>query len=403
MTTIVNNFTHLPNLRYAGMDNRGRKFGVLIVKAAFDVGDDGICVLSEDQEPLTFTDEYHGALNVTSLRYPSDLVPYKPRTDVLVDAVARAPGGKALPSWLFDIQVEDQTGVKVGKTLHVHGPRQWEPKWRRRLDEKEQAEWQAHRKLFMGWELSKPQPITELPLRYEHTYGGSLPRIKPGEDKPTLEANQYNPVGEGWIDKERTDHTKSQPAPQIEAPDCPITKPYTHYEPQGVGPIPPAWLPRRPLGGTYDQSWIDTVWPNWPNDYAFRFHNSAPTSLQTPDGQFMDGEIRFSMTNKAGDDLADKIELKLQNPTVLIDLQYEDDPTKFLRLNLDTLFFDVKDPDPKRWRIFVSGRTVFSLARDARIDIQLKEDWMKLEGKALKETFPASSHPYEAFETGELS
>lgn len=73
-----------------------------------------------------------------------------------------------------------------------------------------------------------------------------------------------------------------QPAPRIEAADEPIVDPTARPAPQSLGPIPPAWDPRLPKGGTYDQAWIDTVWPKWPKDYDFAYNNAAHPDLICP-------------------------------------------------------------------------------------------------------------------------
>jgi len=38
--------------------------------------------------------------------------------------------------------------------------------------------------------------------------------------------------------------------------------------------------PRRGFAGTYDEAWRSERWPGLPEDFDYRFHNSAPTSLQ---------------------------------------------------------------------------------------------------------------------------
>jgi len=395
----IKNFTHYANIRYASMDNRGHEFSVLIVKAAYDVQRTGECTSSEDQEPLIFTDEYHGALNSSAVRYPSDLVPFKPRTDVIFDFVTRSPTNQPERSWLVDVTAHDLSGLKVEKHLRVFGPRWWKPKWRRSLNDDERKNWRNHRKLFVGWELTEPEPVRELHIRYEYAFGGMQVTGQQSDGSPIYKAYEYNPIGRGWIDKEHTDHTQPVPAPQIEDPGDPIVDPYKLYAPVGLGPMPPAWLPRRPLGGTYDKNWIDNVWPKWPADYDFEYHNSAPADLRGPKGTFFEGDINVVLISRTDADknVGKSIDYKMRvtNPTILLTEWSDGQGPIVRRLNLDTVFVDAADKDHNTWRIYVIGRAVLPFPIDAVVGVDRKQDWAKLPGETLREVFPPSRHPSE--------
>jgi len=269
------NLTPFKHLRLLKSDRRGLEFGVVIVKATYVFDDEGHCILSDEQEMPNAEERSFDQTKASSLRQPSDHVGYKPSTDVILNAVAYAPEGKPAKSWSVGIEIIDAQGVTLRRILRITGPRWWVPKWRRTLTEEEKCEWQKYRHLFEGWELSEAEPITHLPIRYEYAYGGTVTKGADKEGHRLIEACEYNPVGIGFIDKDWTDHTMPQPAPQIEYADEPITDPYQHYRPAGFGAIHRSWLPRRPLGGTYDQYWFDHIWPKWPSDYDFRFNNAA--------------------------------------------------------------------------------------------------------------------------------
>ena len=345
----LHNYTPYPNFRYYSLDNRGVEFGVVIVKATFALTEDGRLASAEEQAPMVFSDLCHGAVNETSLWHPSDLVPYKPAGEVVVNAVAHAPGGKPASSWTCGLRVEGG-GHRLEKTLRVTGERSWKPKWKRELDADEAADWRKHRALFEGWQLDDPEPARKVPLRWERAYGGLLPK---GEG--VVLANPYNPLGVGWIDAELTDHTKPVRAPQIEDPARPVSDPYESLPPQGLGPIPPAWLPRRPLGGTYDQRWIDEVWPHWPSDYDFAYHLSAPADLRIHG--FFTGRERISLVNL----LPGVGELQVALPGVAVEARFvrRDRSREVRRMDLDTIFLDLAaDPWEDR-HVFLVWRTRF--------------------------------------------
>ena len=100
------NLTPFPNFRYYSTDNRAREFGVVVMKATYQIGPEGRLVVAEEQAPFVMTDLCHGAVNVSSLWHPSDIVPNKPRTDVIVNAIARAPRGVARSTWECGVEID---------------------------------------------------------------------------------------------------------------------------------------------------------------------------------------------------------------------------------------------------------------------------------------------------------
>lgn len=347
------NLSPFPNLRFFNTDNQGREFGVLLVKGTYDIAADGSLAIAEEQEPLVLTDTYHGAFNTSSLRLPSDLVPKKPRSDIVLNAVARSPDGTARPSWICGVRVEGERVLEA--RLRVTGPRRWEPVWgvseraRATLSEAER------RRVFGGWRLGEPEPVREVPIRYELAYGGLLARPQEGSDEPLLEADERNPIGCGWIDPELTPTDAPVPAPQIEGVDEPIREPHRRYAPAGFGPIPPAWLPRRPLGGTFDEHWKTQVWPNWPADYDFAYHNSAHPALIYPD--ILIGSETVTLSGLGGANGVRTI--RLPGQTVLLEIVRTGGSSHCAPIELDTVFLDIADAEAARHRAFLTWRSIF--------------------------------------------
>jgi hypothetical protein len=349
------NYTPYPNFRYYSRDKDDSEFGIVIVKATHELAPSGRLLRAEEQAPMVFTDKCHGAVNVTSLWHPSDLVPNKPATDVVVNAVARTLEKRPESSWNCGILVEDGAETRVEKLLRVTGPRQWRPVWKRTLTERERADWRSHRQAFDRWELSDPEPVTEVPLRYENAYGGEIAQGPDKDGKTALDTDERNPLGCGKIDPDWTDHTQPVRAPQIEAKDESINVPYQNYSPQNLGPSPPAWLPRRPLGGTYDQNWIDTIWPAWPSDYDFAYHNSAHRDLIIK--PYLKGHERVSLLGLA--DWARIVTFDLPGEEVFVDFVAQDGAAERKRMNLDTVFLDIAAPSRRDWRVYLSWRVNF--------------------------------------------
>ncbi len=365
----IENHTLFPNFRYYSGDNKGVDFGIVIVKATYEIAPSGRLLVAEEQAPMLFDDKCHGEPSQTSLRFPSDLVPNKPRTDIIINAITHAPAGKPCASWVCGCGVIDSKGrMTLLKRLRVTGPRFWIPKWKRALSDAEKTEWQRYRADFEGWELSQPDPIVELPLRYELAYGGPKPVGRDKEGKIVRDFDARNPLGRGAINKDWTDHTQSQRAPQIELFEDPIKEPYEAYIPQSLGPIPPAWEPRLPLGGTYDDNWSKTIWPKWPPDYSFAYHNSAHPDLIYPG--YLEGDEMITLVNLVAGDPGR--ELRLPGDKVVLELFKEDGSLLRQEARLDTVMIDVAARSKRRHRVFLSWRLNFLPEVYERIRIVLE-------------------------------
>jgi hypothetical protein len=194
----------------------------------------------------------------SSLRLPSDLCLAKLATDVLVAGAAIAPGRS--PVRQLDV------GVRVGpiqKVLRVFGSRAWY-------------------RGVVGLALSAPEPFEEVPLRWEHAWGG---RDDSDPKKPLEEPR--NPVGRGVTRDPAT--LVHQLGPAIEDPAHPIGGGRAPPAPVGVGPIGRHYMPRRKYAGTYDDAWRKTRMPLPPLDYDPRFEQAAPPDQIAP-GYLRGGE-----------------------------------------------------------------------------------------------------------------
>ena len=172
-------FPHL-TFKHWALDDR--EVAVVIVKGTFGINPDGGLGVTQDQPPIVEVDAFWGVENASSLRAEQELAPAKPCTDVTVKAIARAPEGEALADWPVSVEVEGRAFYG----FHVRGPTEW-------------------RKARGKWKLSAPEPVTEVPIRYELAYGGSAPT----EDGPQF--HDFNPVGRGFV----TDQLLQQDNPNL--------------------------------------------------------------------------------------------------------------------------------------------------------------------------------------------
>lgn len=366
----VRNLTPFAQLIYANEDAQGRQFDILIVKQSYHLTDDFMLERSPEQEPLNFSDTCFGEVNVTSLRYPSDLVPYKPATDVIVIADAFAPGGKPVPEW----EVSVQAGP-VAQRLRVSGPREWQRRWGK-------------------WRLTDPQSIARVPLRYEFAYGGECP----GPDDSIL-TDERNPIGRGMAHPDT--HSKDQPilVPQVLASGARLSDPFRKPDPAGFGPIPPAWLPRRPLGGTYDDDWLANTWPHWAADYDFAFHNSAARGMKARG--FLQGDEMIRLTGLHPERA--EIAFQLPGDAVIAHLLDRDEQRRMVRLNLDTVYIDILDAAPEDCLIALTWRMAFLDADVNRLEIDSEGTSNPMRVLATDKRLYPAPHPSALFPDGALS
>ncbi len=252
-------------------DKQDREYHVVVMRGTFHMAtDDGLLCLSEEQTPLVATDEYYGETSQSSVRQESDFAPFKPRTDIILDATAYAPGGK--PSKLFRVGVKVVSPSQPGKTvcekkMIISGPCYW------------------NHFLFGLWNTDTPKPITSMPIRYEHAFGGMITVYDPETERDRTAFYDKNPLGIGYWPKWAHPEAKRRdrvPAPRIISQEDLNAKFGQELTPEGYGPICRTWQPRRKLAGTYDENWQAGRWPNLPEDFDFAYWNCAHPDLQTP-------------------------------------------------------------------------------------------------------------------------
>ena len=124
---------------------------------------------------------------------------------------------------------------------------------------------------------TEPEPFTIMPLSYDAAFGG-LDNLSPDPSKH--EAWSSNPIGRGFFPESSGSQIDNKRLPNTEEPGKPVASPKGNYVPMGFGPIGRAWQPRPRYAGTYDQDWIDNVFPFLPSDFDDRYYQCAPLDQQ---------------------------------------------------------------------------------------------------------------------------
>ncbi|WDE14325.1 DUF2169 domain-containing protein [Thalassomonas haliotis] len=224
----------------------------------------------------------------------------KPRGEFLLAANACAPKEQQVTK----MSVSAAVG-KLKKRLKVVGDRHWD-----------------------GGLLSPasyPKSFSKMPLSYQNAYGG--------------EGFSENPLGKGLINK----NTKDSQTGYYH-----LANVYRHKESTGAdrqkrsvaafGPLDICWPQRAKFQGTYDQKWLDTRHPGFPDDTRGPLFNAAPEDQQIS-GFFRPGE-KYRLEGMHSD--FPVIEGKLPDIQVraFISQQQGDKETfKEVKTAIDTLWF----------------------------------------------------------------
>ena len=330
----LRNYTPFIPLCFESRDPQRMDFGVCVLRGGFDIIPGQRLRPREDQAPLVMADEYHGEPGESSLRIETNLAPFKPKTDIHVEAIATSPDGQPRPRWRVGIQIGH-----IQRLLEVTGPRGWQ-------------------KSLGRWSLSEPKPITDLPLRYEYAYGGGWPLLAQGG-----EACMENPTGLGYPDPRLRASPDWVQAPQIVDPAQADPAFNTPIAVKGLGPMPPSWSPRLQYAGTFDAVWEKTRWPELPEDFDYAFYNSAHPDLIYPGYVAGNEEVRAL-------NLSPVPQLRFWLPGYQLGLlaRLENGRINLLPMQLDSLHFDLI-----QMRAYLTWRGLYAIAEPLRVlEIRLR-------------------------------
>jgi hypothetical protein len=237
-----------------GIEPSGRELLVVVIKGTFHLPRNGEEVrLHEEQLPLVMADTFTGEPGFSAPMYEVDFAPRKPCCDVLLLGSAYAPDGRPLTRVPVGLRVGNMT-----KRFAVVGDRHWE--------------------VGLGRiSASPPEPFVIRPISYDVAFGGV---DNDHEDFAKHGACMRNPVGRGYRLQLKSEWVDGKPLPNTEELNRSVDRPDGDFAPMAFGPIGRNWEPRYRYAGTYDQDWLDKVFPFLPADFDERYYLSAPPDQQ---------------------------------------------------------------------------------------------------------------------------
>jgi uncharacterized protein YjbI with pentapeptide repeats len=177
----------------------------------------------------------------------------KANAELLVHGSCFAPEGSEVNA----SRVKVSLGT-ISKELYVFGDRHW----------------------IGGMGVSEPVPFTEMPISYANAFGGK-------DHAP-------NPPGKG-VEAVVGETGSIIPLPNIEYADQLIGSPNDKPRPASLNRIDMMCEQRMLNAGTYDQNYIETRMPGFPDDFNYDYFNDAAKDQQ--DEGFFKGDEQYEIRN----------------------------------------------------------------------------------------------------------
>lgn len=350
-----------------GMQPDGREFLVVAVKGTFSIPEDGgPPQLAAEQGPLIKADMFTGQPGLSAPLHESDYPPYKPHCDVLLNGSAYAPGGRPATRVTVSLHVGS-----VSKSFNVIGDRIW-------------------KKSLLSFKPGDPKPFRVMPISYNRAFGGV--DVDP-KDPERRSAYLTNPVGVGFHEYLNSNSVVGKALPNTEEVDNPVTKPSDKYRPMSFGPVGRAWQPRITFAGTYDQNWLDNIFPFLPPDFNQAYFQAAPPDQQM---SYPGGGERVALINLTPEG---RTVFHLPHIKLLVWFFLKNGEEKEAQAVMDTVMIE---PDARRF--MVVWRTSFPLRRNmfeiAQVIVGEKPEDRHQKNKSPESIYPLMPAPPEE-NTGE--
>ncbi|HVO83155.1 MAG TPA: DUF2169 domain-containing protein [Syntrophobacteria bacterium] len=266
-------------------DLQGKANLSIIVKATFSITKQGAAA-AVDQLPLFTTDEHYGDEPLASVRFESDMAPFKPLADVVLVGKAYAPGGRPVARLDVSLRIGG-----VQRVIRVFGDRKWS----------------YSSKLALVPTISDPKPFVTMDLVYERAFGGI--------DETAAQYCKENLVGRGFIGKKSVASIDGKLLPNLEAPYNLIDSWKSQPKPAGFGFYGRGWQPRLRHAGTYDEKHERERAPALPLDFSYAIFNGAHPDLQVKG--YLHGDEEVELIHLSRDPLL-RFRLPGMRPTVRV-------------------------------------------------------------------------------------
>jgi len=261
--------------------------------------------IAKEQDDIFIKDMHYEDNHLASVRYESDFVPFKPYTDIIVNA----------------------------KSYNLFNDANWSCSVALHASDKKPLVYSALR--IKSRLLYKQEPIS---IRYEKAKGGIL-AIKDAKNE-IYKYDKYNPSGCGK-------YTKDECSVQVY-----YEREHLKYVPPGFGAIHRSWKSRLDYTGTYDTHWKEEQFPLLPKDFDAYYYQAAHPLLVYKG--YLEGGEKVTLTQLMKE--------SYQNSFTLPKLRFLSrvhTPTQIIasKMHLDTLVIDIDSEDTDNYHVYASWRS----------------------------------------------
>lgn len=230
-------------------NGKGKCRLTVVIKATFTF-EHGVAI-ADEQLPILFGDRHDDDDPFAPVMFESDMVPFKPRADIVLVGNAHAPGRRPVPQ----LDVKLQVG-QIKKTIRVFGDRRWI----------------FPSRLALIPQVTRPEPFVSMALTYRRAFGGI--------DEAAARYCKENLAGVGFAGDLGPKSLDHKPLPNLEDPNDLIHSWDTRPKPVGFGFYGRGWMPRLKYAGTYDEKYQNERAPLPPLDFSYELYNGAHPDLQ---------------------------------------------------------------------------------------------------------------------------
>jgi len=249
-------------------DLEGTPRMTVIIKVTCEMPFDGPAPIGDPQLPIFTADVPGGDDPGVPARFESDMVPLKPKSDVVLVGKAHSPRNKR-PEAPLDVIL--RVG-RLEKKIRVFGDRTW----------------RFPTRLALIPDFTSSEPFTTMDLIYERAFGGI--------DEAAARYCAENLVGRGFIGKWSPDSIDGKPLPNLEDPSNLIRTWDSRPKPVGFGFYGRGWMPRLKLAGTpHNPPDPQEQKRGLPSDFSYGFFNGAHPDLQVEG--YLTGDEEVELTN----------------------------------------------------------------------------------------------------------
>jgi hypothetical protein len=283
----------------------------LVVKKVYEYDANGSLSLLRTTPDLILADQYFAEPGQSSVVYPSEIVPFKFGSEVIVTGKVFPPVKQPPVVMEATVGLRFPNGRHWSKSLLVIGERQWQS-------------------ALLGTVASDPTYLKPIELVYEYAFGGKCPE---NPENHCL----ANPVGRGFGLSRRK--ARGTQLPQFETPGNLIHKPGQTVPVAGFSAIPSHWAPRIDYLPEVNEEALAAGSYPYSSKLNSKWYNQAPIDQQFEHFNF-DHLVLELKGLTANLDYRHTLEIKL--PLVMPVAELQEVSSSSVPLKCDTLIIDTE-------------------------------------------------------------